>query len=144
MLFLTSRLLASAIALMVGAGAAPPPPEVGPFAVTHVSEALVRAYNDDDAAALHELLAPSLKAKVTVEAVRTTLRLCRVLTHTIFRISTPVWGGRRHGYFVVYAEPKMFEMHLEIDHDEKIIHWMITDDLAAEPQQCRISYLDQR
>jgi len=33
-------------------------------------------------------------------------------------------------------------MHLEIDVDEKIIHWMITDDLAADPQQCRISYLD--
>jgi len=33
-------------------------------------------------------------------------------------------------------------MHLEIDDDEKIIHWMITDDLALERQQCRVSYLD--
>lgn len=125
--------------------ALPSPPAasaVGPFSVTHVSEALVRAYNSEDAAALHQLLAPSLQAKVTVEAVRTALRLCRVLTYDIARISTPVWGGRRHGYFAVYAETKVFEMHLEIDDDEKIIHWMITDDLAADRQQCRISHLD--
>ncbi len=132
-----------ALALVLGATvAAPALAEVGPFGVINVSQNIVRAYNSEDAAALHDLLAPSLKAKHTVETVRTALRLCRVLTYDIDRISTPVWGGRRHGYFAVYAEPKVFEMHLEIDHDEKIIHWMITDDLAAEPQQCRISYLD--
>jgi hypothetical protein len=116
--------------------------EVGPFAVTDISQRIVRAYNREDASALHALLAPSLKARHTVEAIRTTLRLCRVLFHDIDRISTPVWGARRHGYFAVHAEPGVFEMHLEIDGDEKIIHWMITDDLAAEHQQCRISYLD--
>jgi len=116
--------------------------KVGPFSLTNVSQELVRAYNREDAPALHELLAPSLKAKVTVEAVRGTLRLCRVLTYNIYRISTPVWGGRRYGYFAVYPETKVFEMHLEIDDDEKIVHWVITDDLEANPQQCRISYLD--
>ena len=133
----------SALALVVGAGFAPPTlAEVGPFAVTNVSDALVRAYNGEDASALHELLSASLKARYTVQAVGATLRLCRVLTYDIDRISTPVWGGRRHGYFAVYAEPKVFEMHLEIDETEKIIHWMITDDLAADLQQCRVSYLD--
>ena len=128
---------------MIGAGfAAPALAEVGPFGVINVSQSIVRAYNGEDATALHELLAPSLKARYTVESLRTVLRLCRVLTYDIDRISTPVWGGRRHGYFAVYAEPKIFEMHLEIDHDQKIIHWMITDDLAAEPQQCRISHFD--
>lgn len=138
-----SPLRSAAIALAMGAGFAPLAlAEVGPFAVNNVSEELVRAYNRDDAVALHDLLAPSLKAKYTLEAVRTTLKLCRVLTYDIFRISTPVWGGRRHGYFAVYAEPKVFEMHLEIDDEEKIMHWMITDDLASDDQQCRISYLD--
>lgn len=133
-----------ALALVAWITLLPPPaaPAVGPFSVTHVSEALVRAYNSEDAAAFHQLLAPSLQAKVTVEALQRALRLCRVLTYDIARISTPVWGGRRHGYFAVYAETKVFEMHLEIDDQEKIIHWLITDDLAADRQQCRISHLD--
>jgi hypothetical protein len=137
-----ARFRRSAVSLVIASGALPALAEVGPFAVTNVSRELVRAYNREDAQALHRLLAPSLKARYTVEAVRTTLRLCRVLFYDIDRISTPVWGGRRHGYFAVHAEPGVFEMHLEIDADEKIIHFMITDDLAAEPQQCRISYLD--
>jgi hypothetical protein len=33
-------------------------------------------------------------------------------------------------------------MHLEIDDDEKVIHWMIKDELALDHQQCRVSYLD--
>lgn len=143
MLSPSSPLRSAAVAFVIGASSAPLAlAEVGPFAVTNVSQELVRAYNREDAAAFYELLAPSLKSKYTLEAVRTTLRLCRVLTYDIFRISTPVWGGRRHGYFAVYAEPKVFEMHIEIDDKERIIHWTITDDLAAEHQQCRISYLD--
>ncbi len=51
-------------------------------------------------------------------------------------------GARHFGFFAVYAETKPFEMILEIDDDEKIIHVVITDDVAAEEQQCRISYLD--
>jgi hypothetical protein len=134
----------SATAFVIAASLAPPaaPSEVGPHSVTDVSQELVRAYNREDATALHRLLAPSLKARYTVEALRTALTLCRVLTYDIHRISTPVWSGRRHGYFAVYAETKVFEMHLEIDDDEKVIHWMITDELALDHQQCRVSYLD--
>ncbi len=135
--------MSRALAVIIGASIAGPAlAEVGPFGVINVSQNIVRAYNSEDATALHDLLAPALKTRYTVGSLRTVLRLCRVLTYDIDRISTPVWGGRRHGYFAVYAEPKIFEMHLEIDHDQRIIHWMITDDLAAEPQQCRISYLD--
>lgn len=135
--------LRSATAFVAGVSLAlPAASAVGPHSVTNVSQELVRAYNREDASALHHLLAPSLKAKYTVEALRTALRLCRVLTYDVFRISTPVWGGRRHGYFALYAETEVFEMHLEIDDDEKIIHWMITDDLASDRQQCRVSYLD--
>ena len=135
--------LEGTIAFIVGASLAlPAVSAVGPYSVTQVSQELVRAYNREDASALHELLAPSLKAKYPVEALRTALRLCRVLTYDIDRISTPVWGERHYGYFAVYGETKLFEMHMEIDDDEKIIHWMITDDLASDHQQCRVSYLD--
>lgn len=138
-----SHIPGCALALVMMASVAPPAlAAVGPFSLTNVSQKLVRAYNREDASALHDLLAPLLKAKLTVEAVRRTLRLCRVLTYDIYRISTPVWGGRRYGYFAVYPETKVFEMHLEIDDDDKIIHWVITDDLEANPQQCRISTLD--
>ncbi len=110
--------------------------------MTNVSQAFVRAYNAEDADALHRLLAPSLQGRYPLEALRTAVTLCRVLTSEIFRISTPVWGARHFGFFAVYAETKPFEMILEIDDDEKIIHVVITDDVAAEEQQCRISYLD--
>ncbi len=68
--------------------------------------------------------------------------LCRVLTSEIFRISTPVWGARHFGYFAVYAETKPFEMILEIDDDERIIHWVVTDDVQAKEQQCILTYRD--
>ena len=137
------RRLGCAAAVFAALGlTSPAAPAVGPHSVINVSEALVRAYNREDADALHAMLAPSLKAKHTVEALSAPQRLCRGLTHENFRLSTPRWGGRRDGEFAGYAETKPFEMHIEIDDDEKIIHWMITDDLASEPQQCRVSYLD--
>jgi hypothetical protein len=120
----------------------PPAAAVGPHALTQRSEALVRAYNADDAPALHALLAPSLQAKYPVEAVRDALTRCRVLAHDIFRISTPVWGARQYGFFAVYAETRTFEMVLEIDAEERIVHWLMTDSLAGDDRQCRLSYLD--
>ncbi|MFC4172965.1 hypothetical protein ACFOYU_12985 [Microvirga sp. GCM10011540] len=134
--------LKSAILLIIGAtSAAPALSEVGPFSITNVSDALVRAYNAEDAAAFHEFLAPSLQAKYPVEALRTALVRCRVLTHDIFRLSTPSWGSRRFGFFAVYAETRVFEMVLEIDENEKILHWVITDNVTAKDQQCTVSHV---
>ena len=126
--------LAAALAL----GSAPRAEIPGPFAITDISEALTRAYNDEDAPALHGLLAPALQARYTPEAVRRALTLCRVLTGDIFRISTPSWGARHYGFFGVYAKTGVFDMVLEIDPAEKIIHWVITDNVTAREQQCRI------
>ena len=132
-----------AAAALIGMGSAWPARAVpGPHAVTDVSQALVRAYNAEDAAALHALLAPALQAKYGIEALQRALLLCRALTSEIFRISTPVWGARSFGYFAVYAETKPFEMILEIDDDARIIHWVITDDVQAKAQQCQLSHLD--
>ncbi len=132
----------SAAALLLGAALAGPAlAEVGPHALINVSERLLRIYNREDAPALHGLLAPPLQARYPVEALRTTLTHCRVLTHDIFRFSIPSWGARRFGFFAAYTETSVFEMILEIDDNEKIIHLVITDNLAAKEQQCQISYL---
>ena len=132
--------LAGAAIVAAGMGLAlPAASAVGPHSVTNVARELVRVYNTEDAAGLHRLLAPALQAKYDVEALRTALTLCRVLTSEIFRISTPVWGARHFGYFAVYAETKPFEMILEIDEDERIIHWGITDDVHASEQQCLLT-----
>ena len=129
---------ASAIILAL-AQASPAAPEVGPHALTDLSQRLLHIYNRADASELHELLAPSLRAKYPVEALREALTRCRVLTHDIFRLSTPTWGARRFGFFAVYAEVGTFEMILEIDENEKLVHWVITDDVTSKTQQCTIS-----
>lgn len=113
--------------------------EVGPHTVIDVSQSLLRVYNARDAAALRELLAPPLQAKHTLEDLRMTLSRCHGLTHEIDRFSLPSWGSRRYGFFGVYAENSVLEMVLEIDEGEKIIHWMITDDVTARDQQCSLS-----
>jgi hypothetical protein len=113
--------------------------QVGPHAVINVSQTLLRIYNARDAAALRELLAPSLQAKFTVEDLQLTLARCHGLTHEVERFSLPSWGARRYGFFGVYAENAVLEMVLEIDEDEKIIHWVITDDVTAKDQQCSLS-----
>ncbi len=113
--------------------------QVGPHAVINVSKNLLRVYNARDAAALRELLAPTLQAKYTLDDLRLTLARCHGLTHEIDRFSLPSWGARRFGFFGVYAESSVLEMVLEIDEDEKIIHWMITDDVTAKEQQCTLS-----
>ncbi|MGF9757291.1 hypothetical protein AAII07_18995 [Microvirga sp. 0TCS3.31] len=115
--------------------------QVGPHAVINVSQSLLRVYNSRDAAALRELLAPSLQSKYSVEDVQLTLARCHGLTHGVERFSLPSWGARRFGFFGVYAENSVLEMVLEIDENEKIIHWVITDDVTAKDQQCSLSGL---
>jgi hypothetical protein len=115
--------------------------QVGPHAVINASEKLLRVYNAKDAAAFRELLAPTLQAKYTLEDLRLTLSRCHGLTHEIDRFSLPSWGARRYGFFGVYAENSVLEMVLEIDESEKIIHWMITDDVTARDQQCLLSVI---
>jgi hypothetical protein len=130
----------SAAALLLGAALAGPAlAEVGPHALINVSERLLRIYNAEDAPALHGLLAPPLQAKYPVETLRTTLTHCRVLTHDIFRFSIPSWGARRFGFFAAYTETSVFEMILEIDDNEKIIHWVLTDNVTSGDQQCAIT-----
>ena len=130
--------LRHASALAAASPLAPRAEAPGPFALTDISDALMRAYNDEDAEALHGLLAPALQARYTPEGVRKALILCRVLTGDIFRLSTPSWGGRHYGFFGVYAETGVFDMVLEIDPAERIVHWVVTDDVTAREQQCRI------
>lgn len=113
--------------------------EVGPHAVINVSNSLLRVYNTRDAVALRELLSPSLQAKYSVEDLQLTLARCHGLTHEVERFSLPSWGARRYGFFGVYAENSVLEMVLEIDENEKIIHWVITDDVTAKDQQCMLS-----
>jgi hypothetical protein len=111
---------------------------LGPFAVTNISEALARAYNDEDAAALYGLLAPDLQARYTPDDIRKALTLCRVLTGDIFRLSTPSWGTRSYGFFGLYAETGVFDMVLEIDLTERIVHWVVSDNVTAKEQQCQL------
>jgi len=109
-----------------------------PFSVTNVSEALMRAYNDADASAMHGLLAPAVQARYTPDALRTALTLCHVLTGEILRLSTPSWGTRSYGFFGVYAESGVFDMVLEIDEAERILHWVVSDNVTAHEQQCQV------
>ena len=113
--------------------------QVGPHAVINVSQSLLRVYNARDAAALRDFLAPSLQAKYSVEELQVTLARCHGLTHEVERFSLPSWGARRYGFFGVYAENAVLEMVLEIDEGEKIVHWVITDDVTAKDQQCSLS-----
>jgi hypothetical protein len=134
--------LRSAAAFLLGATlAGSAMAEVGPHALLDVSEELIRIYNAEDAPALHRLLAPPLQAKYPVETLRTTLTHCRVLTHDLFRFSIPSWGTRRFGFFAAYTETSVFEMILEIDENEKIIHWVLTDNVTSGDQQCSIDDL---
>ena len=113
--------------------------QVGPHSVINVSQSLLRVYNARDAVALRELLAPSLQTKYSVEDLQLTLARCHGMTHEIERFSLPSWGTRRYGFFGVYAENSVLEMVLEIDEGEKIVHWVITDDVTAKDQQCSLS-----
>jgi hypothetical protein len=134
----TLGVLPLAAALTLAAGSGPAAQALTPFSVVNVSEALMRAYNDEDAATLHGLLAPALQARYAPADLRTALTLCRVLTGDILRLSTPSWGERSYGFFGVYAETGVFDMVLEIDPSEKIVHWVIAGDVTASEQQCRI------
>jgi hypothetical protein len=109
--------------------------------MSRISQELLRIYNAEDALALHGLLAPSLQAKYPIETLRTVLTHCRVLTHDIFRLSLPSWGARRFGFFAVYTETSIFEMVLELDESEKIVHWVITDNVTSSSQQCTVDNL---
>ena len=128
---------AGAMAL-AGALAFPARAELDPHSLTDAADRLLPIYNAADAPALHAILAPALRDKYTVDALRDALRRCRVLTHDIFRFSTPSYGGRHYGFFAVYAEASTFEMILEIDEDERLLHFVITDDVTAADQQCAL------
>lgn len=112
--------------------------EPGPHAVTDLSRRLVQIYNDGDAAALHGLLAPALKAKYTPQDLAAVLGRCRALTGRVGRLSLPSYGQRHYGFFAVYAEAAVFEMILEIDPEERLFHWVVTDDVTAKDQICQI------
>jgi hypothetical protein len=113
--------------------------EVGPHALMNVAQELLRAYNAEDARALHGLLSPALQVKYSVETLHVLLAQCRTMTHEIDRFSIPSWGGRRYGFFGVYAELKVLEMILEIDENEKIIHWAVTDNVTSGDQHCTVN-----
>jgi hypothetical protein len=89
----------------------------------------------------YDARAPSLQARYPAEELRLILMQYRGLTADIDRFSIPSWGGRRFGFFGVYTENSVLEMILEIDENERIIHWIITDDVAAKDQHCVLSGL---
>lgn len=110
--------------------------KIGPHDLLNVSGALLQAYNAKDAPAFRELLAPSLQDRYSHEDVVLLLARCRALTHDIERLSLPSWGGRHYGFYGVYGETLVLDMVLEIDEAGKIVHWVITDDVTAQEQQC--------
>ncbi len=125
--------------LAVSAWANPGPPGLGPHDLLNVSEALLQAYNANDASALRRLLSPSLQEKHDVDDMVLLLARCRGMTHDIERFSIPSWGQRHYGFFGVYAETMVLEMILEIDESQKIVHWVITDDVTSKDQQCVVT-----
>jgi hypothetical protein len=116
--------------------------ELGPHDLVDLSRDLVTILNRGDHGALAERLTPALREKYPPDVLRAELVECRVLTHEIFRLSLPSWGARHFGFFGVYAETGQFQLVLEIDQDRKIRHLVITDDMTAGDQQCRIGALD--
>jgi hypothetical protein len=134
--------LTSAAAIVAAAMMALPAHSApGARSLRDLSLEVQRIYNAGDAAALHALLAPPLKAKYTVEAVRQTLTACRALTQNIERISWPTGGTRHYGFFAVYAKTSTWEMILEIDNDEKLLYFVITDDVTEKEQRCTVNNL---
>lgn len=105
------------------------------FAVT---EYLLQIYRTGDATRLHRLLAPELHVRYTPEALSSILTECRMLVGEIIRISPPVMGTRYFGYSAVHAEQSTFDMILEIDNEERILFWMISSDVIAQNQPCKI------
>ncbi|UVF17686.1 hypothetical protein HPT29_014170 [Microvirga terrae] len=128
-----------AVLLMLALLPVPALSEVGPHALLNVSQDLLRAYKAEDARAFQELLSPALQVKYPIERLQAVLARCRALTLEIDRFSIPSWGGRRYGFFGVYAETAVLEMILEIDESERIIHWAITDDVTSGDQPCTVS-----
>ena len=114
--------------------------EPGPHAVINISQALLRAYKDNDVVAFRQLLAPSVRERYPTEVLHQVMARCRALTFEIDRISLPSWGNRHVGYFGVYGELATLEMLLEIDDDEKVVHWAITDNITSRDQSCVISH----
>ncbi|WP_230533233.1 hypothetical protein [Microvirga roseola] len=132
-------LLKAAAALVNGASlTAPAVSEPGPHAVINAAEALLRAYKAEDPDAFRQLLAPSLQDRYSGDDLRGILARCRALTYEIDRFSIPSWGTRYFGFFGVYAEMAVLEMILEIDDSERIVHWVITNDVNAGDQPCRV------
>ena len=136
-----TRAIVSLLGMMLTAPAmaVSSPSGLGPHDLLNVSEALLRAYNARDAAAVRGLLAPSLQARHSVEDIVLLLGRCRGMTHDIERLSIPSWGARHYGFFGVYGETLVLDMVLEIDENAKIVHWVITDDVTSKEQQCVVT-----
>jgi len=109
------------------------------FAVT---ERLLHIYQTGDAAGVYGFLAPPLQAKYTVEMLATILTRCRELAGTIERVSPPVSGTRSFGYSAVYTNGSAYDMTLEVDNDEKVLFWMISSDVTAQNQRCKVHQLE--
>jgi hypothetical protein len=105
------------------------------FAVT---EQLLAIYRNQDAGNFHRLLAPELGAKYTPEMLTGILEQCWDLTGEIIRISPPVLGTRYFGYSAAYAAKSTLDMILEIDNNERVLFWMISADVTAQDQRCRV------
>jgi hypothetical protein len=91
--------------------------EVTRSTLGEVSQAIVAAYNRDDAAALHAMLAPDLRRTWPTEQLARRLADCRRRLGGLERISPPVMGTRTYGFIAAYFETTGRDMFLEIDQD---------------------------
>lgn len=126
-------------ALLAASGAAGEP--FGFFKRPGLAAELTRIYNERDVAALQALLAPDLRDLYPPARLAEVLALCRALTHDIQRLGPPTFpsmNARHYGFLAAEAETGMFDLVIEIDPDSRIVHLVLSDDLASPVQQCRI------
>lgn len=126
-------------ALLAASGVAGEP--FGFFKRPGLAAELTRIYNEHDVAALQALLAPDLRELYPPDRLAGVLALCRALTHDIQRLGPPTFpsmNARHYGFLAAEAETGAFDLVIEIDPASRIVHLVLSDDLASPVQQCRI------
>lgn len=89
--------------------------EIARGTLGEVSKTIVALYNDEDAAALHAMLAPDLREAWPVERFALRLADCRRRLGALERVSPPVMGTRTFGFIAAYFDATIRDMFLEID-----------------------------
>ncbi|WP_315828519.1 MULTISPECIES: hypothetical protein [unclassified Bradyrhizobium] len=107
------------------------------------SQALMRAYNADDATAIQSMLSPKLAKVYDRPEIERVLSTCRSkVLPRIVRTSFPASGTRFYGFFAVYGEAHETSMILEIDAMNRIIFWAMADEVLDGDFRCALKKLD--